>query len=370
MHSPMRGDMQRVPWSADLRRRLMPLFDAPPPVPVRLWAIMDGAAPGRILVDNAQRPSCALIQELAEGTAYLGGRADSAWVHAGVDLLRREQDVVVCLWPDDPRASSLPPAPDYVGEAVDFTERGPADAVALPDGYTLRTIDADVVPRLRGFDYYVAMFGSVTQALAGMVGSCVLWQDAVVSEAVAGPFARGLAEIGNDQPVSAANRYHNPNIKPREFDPERAKALFDKAGLLGVEIPLVCSDAATASVDMATVVQQAGAGIGMNIKVDRVPSDGYWSNYWLKAPVHFGNINPRPTPDILFSLLYQSTAPWNESQYKSEKFDRMLVEARGALDEAKRKAIYWEMQEMVSNEAGTATLLTMCSTATTRMKAR
>ena len=71
----------------------------------------------------------------------------------------------------------------------------------------------------------------------------------------------------------------------------------------------------------------------MNFDVQRVPSDGYWSNYWLKAPVHFGNINPRPTPDILFSLLYTSDAPWNESQYKSEKFDAMLVEARGALDE-------------------------------------
>ncbi len=46
------------------------------------------------------------------------------------------------------------------------------------------------------------------------------------------------------------------------------------------------------------------------------------TNYWLKAPVHFGNINPRPTPDILFSLLYASNAPWNESQYKSEKFDK------------------------------------------------
>ena len=83
-------------------------------------------------------------------------------------------------------------------------------------------------------------------------------------------------------------------------------------------------------------------------------SDGYWSNYWLKAPVHFGNINPRPTPDILFSLLYASTAPWNESQYKSEKFDKMLLEARGSLDEAQRKRIYDEMQVMVANEAGTA----------------
>ncbi|WP_417702125.1 ABC transporter substrate-binding protein [Pseudophaeobacter sp.] len=173
-------------------------------------------------------------------------------------------------------------------------------------------------------------------------------------EAIQKSAFRGLAEIANDQPVSPSNRYHNPNIKPREYDPERAKALFEKAGLLGTEIPIVASDAATASVDMATIVQQAGNQIGMDFKVDRVPSDGYWSNYWLKSPVHFGNINPRPTPDILFSLLYASDAPWNESQYKSDKFDRMLIEARGALDEEKRTAMYWEMQEMVANEAGTA----------------
>jgi peptide/nickel transport system substrate-binding protein len=164
---------------------------------------------------------------------------------------------------------------------------------------------------------------------------------------------RGLAEIGNDQPVSAASRYHNTELKPRDYDPEKAKALFEKAGLLGQSIPIVASDAATASIDMATVVQQAGVEIGMKFDVQRVPSDGYWSNYWLKAPVHFGNINPRPTPDILFSLLYASDAPWNESQFKSDKFDAMMVEARGTLDEAKRTDIYWEMQEMVANEAGT-----------------
>ena len=67
-----------------------------------------------------------------------------------------------------------------------------------------------------------------------------------------------------------------------------------------------------------------------------------------------GNINPRPTPDIMFSLLYASDAPWNESQYKSEKFDAMLLEARGELDFAKRKAIYDDLQVMVANEAGTA----------------
>ncbi|MFO1148022.1 MAG: ABC transporter substrate-binding protein [Alsobacter sp.] len=165
---------------------------------------------------------------------------------------------------------------------------------------------------------------------------------------------RGLAEIANDQPVPPSSPYFNSELKPKPYDPEKAKALFQKSGLLGQAVPLVASDAASSSVDMAVVLQQAGATIGMNFDVKRVPSDGYWSNYWLKAPFHFGNINPRPTPDILFSLLYTSTAPWNESQYKSEKFDRMLVEARGSLDQAKRKQIYGEMQAMIANEAGTA----------------
>jgi peptide/nickel transport system substrate-binding protein len=172
-------------------------------------------------------------------------------------------------------------------------------------------------------------------------------------DAIRNSALRGFAEIANDQPVSSANRYHNPNLKPRDYDPERARALFEQAGLLGQSIPIVTSEAANSGIDMAMIVQQAGAEIGMRFDVQRVPSDGYWSNYWLKSPVHFGNINPRPTPDILFSLLYHSEAPWNESRYKSDRFDRMLVEARGALDDALRTEIYWEMQEMVANEAGT-----------------
>lgn len=166
--------------------------------------------------------------------------------------------------------------------------------------------------------------------------------------------ARGRAVIANDQPISPSNRFYNAELKPREFDPERAKSLFQKAGLLGQKVPVVASDAATSSVEMATLLQQAGQQIGMNFDIQRVPSDGYWSKYWLVAPVHFGNINPRPTPDILFSLLYTSDAPWNESQFKNEKFDKMVLEARGSLDDARRKEIYDECQVMVSNEAGTA----------------
>ena len=83
-----------------------------------------------------------------------------------------------------------------------------------------------------------------------------------------------------------------------------------------------------------------------------MPNDGYWSNYWLKAPVHFGNINPRPTADILFSLFFKSDAPWNESAWKNEKFDQLLVAARAESDDGKRKQMYRDMQFLIHESSG------------------
>ncbi|MGJ4939602.1 ABC transporter substrate-binding protein [Bradyrhizobium sp. HKCCYLS1011] len=164
---------------------------------------------------------------------------------------------------------------------------------------------------------------------------------------------RGLGVIGNDQPVPPTQFFHNANLRPKPFDPDKAKFHFQKAGVYGQTIPVVASEAVSSSIDMALLVQATAAEIGMKLDVQRVPSDGYWSNYWLKSPVHFGNINARPTADILFSLLYASDAAWNESRYKSEKFDSMLIEARSSLDQAKRREIYNDMQVMVAEQAGT-----------------
>ena len=90
MRASSRGDvMQPVPWSSTLRTLLLPRFVPAPPVPVRLWAILDGLMPGRILVDNPQHPTCAMIQEYAEGTTYWGGAACAEVLPTGVNLLRR-----------------------------------------------------------------------------------------------------------------------------------------------------------------------------------------------------------------------------------------------------------------------------------------
>ncbi|HEV8315263.1 MAG TPA: ABC transporter substrate-binding protein [Burkholderiaceae bacterium] len=159
------------------------------------------------------------------------------------------------------------------------------------------------------------------------------------------------AVLGNDQPVDPTNRFYFAGLPQRPFDPEKAKFHLKKAGVSS-PIPMVASPAALYSVEMALVLQQTAKGIGLDIDVKRMPADGYWSNHWLNSPVGFGNVNPRPSADILLTQFFKSDAQWNESRWKNEKFDQILVAARGETDLAKRKQMYADLQTMIHEQAG------------------
>ncbi|HTH74322.1 MAG TPA: ABC transporter substrate-binding protein [Trinickia sp.] len=162
---------------------------------------------------------------------------------------------------------------------------------------------------------------------------------------------RGYCVIANDQPIPPGHRYFNAAVATRPFDPDKAKFHFQKAGVMGTTLPpLYATPAANGSVEMAELLQLAAAKIGMNLAVNRVPSDGYWSNHWMKHPMGFGSINPRPSADVLFTQFFKSDAPWNESGWHNPKFDQLLVAARGETDENKRKELYGEMQVLVSEQ--------------------
>ncbi len=163
---------------------------------------------------------------------------------------------------------------------------------------------------------------------------------------------RGYGEIANDQPIAPGTPYYFDGLPQREYDPERAASLLKKAGVAGATVPLVASPAANYSEDMAVLLQQSAAAAGLKLNINRVPADGYWSNHWMKHPLGFGNINPRPTANILLSQFFLSSAAWNESGWKNPHFDQLVVAARGEPDEAKRKQMYADMQTLIHDEGG------------------
>jgi peptide/nickel transport system substrate-binding protein len=162
----------------------------------------------------------------------------------------------------------------------------------------------------------------------------------------------GHAVLANDQPVPPSSRYYCPDIPQRKYDPDRARFLLRKAGLSSTSLALFASPAAERSVDIATLLQESAMHAGLDLHVNRVPPDGYWSNCWMKHPLTFGNINPRPTVDMLFSLFFRSDSHWNESGWRNARFDTLLLAARSERNGALRKEMYWEMQRLIHDGSG------------------
>ncbi|TPV60071.1 ABC transporter substrate-binding protein [Aestuariibacter sp. GS-14] len=163
---------------------------------------------------------------------------------------------------------------------------------------------------------------------------------------------RGFATVANDHPVPPSHKYYNSELPQRLYDLDKAKYYLKKSGMKGARFPIFATQAAEGSVEMAAILQLSAIECGFNLGINRVPADGYWSNHWMKHPLGFGNINPRPSLDELFSLFYKSDAPWNESGWQNSQFDQLLLQARGEGDESKRKQMYWDMQELIAQHCG------------------
>ena len=132
----------------------------------------------------------------------------------------------------------------------------------------------------------------------------------------------------------------------------KAAEFYKKSGHSG-SILLRTSDVAfPGAVDAAQLYQQSCAKAGIKIDIKREPGDGYWTEVWNKQPFSLSYWGGRPTQDQMYSTAYLSTADWNDTRWKRPEFDKMVLAARGELDEAKRKKIYRDMGEIMRDEGG------------------
>jgi peptide/nickel transport system substrate-binding protein len=165
----------------------------------------------------------------------------------------------------------------------------------------------------------------------------------------------GHGALGNDHPISTANRFH-ADLPLRAYDPDAAAEHYARSGHSG-PIQLSASDAAfSGAVDAAQLIQASAAAAGIEIEVVREPADGYWSNVWNKKPWCAAYWGGRPTEDWMFTSGYTSETEWNDTAWRdteaAERFNALVVEARGELDEARRAELYAECQRLIHDDGG------------------
>ncbi|MEM1130354.1 MAG: ABC transporter substrate-binding protein [Pseudomonadota bacterium] len=166
--------------------------------------------------------------------------------------------------------------------------------------------------------------------------------------------AFGAGTAGNDFHIAPVQPYFPAGIPQTEYDPDQAKSLLQKAGAEGLKINLSSTDSIfSGAVDMCVLYAEQAKAAGIEINVIREPSDGYYSDVWLKKPFCTASWGARPTPDVMFTLAYSAGAPWNESRWNNDRFNELLDQAKAELDETLRGEMYAEMCELMRDDGGT-----------------
>ena len=163
----------------------------------------------------------------------------------------------------------------------------------------------------------------------------------------------GTGTVGNDFHVAPNMPYH-PDIEQRAYDPDKAKFHLKQAGLDSLSVDLSATDSVMpGAVDMCVLYSEHAKAAGIDVNVVREPADGYWSDVWLKKPFVFVTWGARPTPDNMFTLAYKHDAAWNESHWKNERFNELLLQAKAELDDNLRAEMYKEMCQLSRDDGGT-----------------
>ena len=161
---------------------------------------------------------------------------------------------------------------------------------------------------------------------------------------------KGQGALGNDHPVGPTFSMNCDTLPQRLQDLDKAKFHLEKSGITEAEVDT--SDAAVGGIDLCIFAQAEAKKIGLNLKVKRNATDGYWGAIYKKKPFYMASWSPRPTGHMLLNILFQSDAPFNESGFNNARVDQLLVDTLAETDTAKRKDMFCEMQTIISNEAG------------------
>ncbi|MGI9319626.1 MAG: ABC transporter substrate-binding protein [bacterium] len=162
---------------------------------------------------------------------------------------------------------------------------------------------------------------------------------------------KGKGSVGNDTPINASHGADFCSELPqRAFDPDKAKFHFEKAGVSTAELFVA---PVTAGIEDACLLAQANcAKIGFDLKLKKVPTDGYWGAVWMNEPLNVVTWNMRPTAQSQMAIQFGPGAAWNDTYWNDDKMGELLKNVLSVTDPVERHAMMCEMQTLIHEGSG------------------
>ena len=164
----------------------------------------------------------------------------------------------------------------------------------------------------------------------------------------------GLNNIG----ITAENHHagpmhpeYDPSVGRLPYDPAKAKALMEEAGMMDFEHEVISIDGGYRK-DTTDAVAAQLRDAGFKVKRTILPGSTFW-NDWAKYPYSSTNWNHRPLATQVWGLAYRSGEAWNEFGWNSPEFDALLAEANSLADADTRRAVAGKCQALIVEEGVT-----------------
>ncbi|MBW3633505.1 MAG: ABC transporter substrate-binding protein [Chloroflexi bacterium] len=157
-----------------------------------------------------------------------------------------------------------------------------------------------------------------------------------------------------DHPLPSTHPYFNPDTPRAEFDLQRAKELFDAAGVTG-ETTITYQAISTTNpewVVVGEILQQSLAEIGITVEIERLDLAAWLDVFvpaeekqWPARIISNGNVG-HADPSTFFNNFRDVPQNYNHYQYTpaQELMDRAAV----TVDEEERRGLYYEAQMMMA----------------------
>jgi len=173
------------------------LFNPHVPNNPALWAVFHGHHTGRAVVDELDHPSQCVLRSDAVMT-YASRDVSQPFLEAALDHFRRVGPIWLI------RAQGDPPAPKPIRclSRLEFYDLDPSSQVLvkfryeLKKGFTLRTIDRELLERCEWRDDMEFFAGSLENFLQNDLGICLMRDNEIIVEAYASALGAPYAEIG------------------------------------------------------------------------------------------------------------------------------------------------------------------------------
>ncbi|WP_136443587.1 ABC transporter substrate-binding protein [Pacificoceanicola onchidii] len=151
--------------------------------------------------------------------------------------------------------------------------------------------------------------------------------------------------------VGPVHPEHDASVGRLPYDPAKAKALMDEAGMGDFEHEVQSIDDDWRKNTTAAVVAQLNDA-GIKARHTILPGSTFW-NDWTKYAFSSTNWNHRPLGTQVLALAYKSGEAWNEFGFANEEFDTLLAQANSIADADARREVMAKMQAILIDEGVT-----------------